>query len=108
MTWYDAQDGGAGQFGTWTVVAPSSASTAQVPALPAAVAAGLAPGTGATWDGTPTVASVVGPGLADYAALRATAGAIGAQLVPTSPPMIPPLVAAGTMKVTMSYAISDE
>jgi hypothetical protein len=111
MFWYDQ---GAGQSGSWTIVAPSSTTSVQVPVLPS-TATSLAPGANSVWDSTPTVAAIGGGDLVDYAAFRRGAGQLATQLQPNptptvrpiTTPTIPLLTSDGTMKVTLTYEVLE-
>jgi hypothetical protein len=102
MIWYyEATE----QGGSWTVVVPSSVTSAQMPVLPGA-ASNLVPGTNALLM-APTVIAIGRGDLVDYAAFRRAAG----QLLTEVPygyytsPAIGPLPSDGTMKMTMTYQL---
>jgi len=105
LSWQDGDADGGARAGTWTLVVPSSVTSAQAPALPASVA--LGPAATALWDATPTVAALGGGPFAGYDALRSTAAEVGVALKPASVPLVPALPADGTMKVTVFYETAN-
>lgn len=98
-SWTGTNDAGAAINGNWTIVAPSSASSIQVPALPATASA-YAPPAGASFQGT--VQGLAGSLIPGYAQLRSVGGAIA------SPPTagcvawpVLPSIGTGTLSVTI-------
>jgi hypothetical protein len=106
FTWSGNNDGGFVN-GIWTIVAPPTATSVQVPALPAAQA-GLAPFSGAFFSNEPAVLIVEASFLPGYAQLRAQAGTVALTsqfnsnltFSSSSPIVVPPLPVDGTFRMT--------
>jgi hypothetical protein len=103
LAWSGSNDAGS-VTGTWTFVAPPTATSVVAPALPAAVAA-FAPSADSTFSQTPNVIVVQGSFLASYADLRSrfaalpvTSGVINATFTETG--VVPPLPVDGTLRLT--------
>jgi hypothetical protein len=102
LGWTATDDGGNGIQGTWTVIAPPTATSVQVPALSTSAAA-WAPGPDANF-ATPLVMVVEGSFLSGYAQLRSQF----ASLPPSTNlirgegegPIVPPLPVDGTLRLT--------
>jgi len=113
FTWSGNDDGGFVN-GIWTIVAPPTASSVQVPALPAAQA-DHAPFSGAFFSNEPAVLIVEATFLSGYAQLRAQAGtaALTSQFnsnlsfSSSSPIVVPPLPVDGTLRLTAFTANGD-
>jgi hypothetical protein len=67
----------------------------------------LGPSPNAEWGNTPTVLVVAGGPLVDYSAVRSSAGTLAVQLTGTQP-LVPPLPANGTMKITFLREYAPE
>ena len=114
FTWSGSNDGGAFANGRWTIVAPPTASSAQVPALPAAQA-GFGPFAGAFFTTDPAVIIVEASFLPGYAQLRAQAGTVALtsefnsnlSYSSSSPIVVPPLPVNGTLRMTAFTANGD-
>jgi hypothetical protein len=104
VAWSSPVDGGNLLQGTWTIVAPPTATGVKAPALPAALAA-WAPSPAATFTSTPTVIVVQETFASSYAQLRALFAILPA---PSSllydqfgvGGVVPPLPYDGTLKLT--------
>ncbi|HTB72617.1 MAG TPA: hypothetical protein VK762_05220 [Polyangiaceae bacterium] len=104
IAWNALADGGDYLPGTWTIVAPPTATSVKAPALPPAVAA-WAPPAGAQFASPPNVIVVQGSFLPGYAQLRALFSTLPA---PSSllydqfslSGVVPPLPVDGTLKLT--------
>jgi hypothetical protein len=106
--WYAPNDGN-GVYGSWTLVVPPTATSVQMPALPASVAS-FAPPADANLYSPPTVIFIDGSFVPGYAQLRATATDIPptrAALNDNGGPYVPPLPVDGTMRVTTYTANGD-
>ena len=86
--------------GTWTLVAPPTATSVQAPALPASLAA-WSPGATASWNSTPRVAAVQASFLSGYAGFRAQAGSL--PLMSGYAIVVPTLPVNGTIYVSGIY-----
>jgi hypothetical protein len=103
--------------GSWTIVAPPTATQVQPPALPAALSAWAPSSADQMW--SPTVALVQASFLGGYAGLRAQAGTAGltSDLIEADysgdngfewgQPAVPPLPANGTLQMTAITASGD-
>jgi hypothetical protein len=99
--WNGTSDAGTVINGNWTIVAPSSATSIQVPALPAS-ASSYQPPAGATVYGT--VQGLVGSAIGSYAQLRTVGAAIASPATPmtgcVASPVLP-AIGTGTLSVTI-------
>jgi hypothetical protein len=86
--------------GTWTIVAPPTATSVRAPALSPQVAA-WAPPTGSTWEYLPRVAAVQASVFSGYAGLRAQIGTLS--LLNGYTIVLPVLPANGTIYVSAIY-----
>jgi len=102
LGWTSTDDGGNGIQGTWTVIAPPTAASVQVPALSASTAA-WAPSPDATF-ATPLVMVVEGSFLSGYAQLRSQFASLPPSANLTNGesygPIAPPLPVDGTLRLT--------
>ena len=98
-TWEAPLDGGTYQYGTWTIVSPSTLTSQQAPALPAGSSA-WAPQAGASFENV-VVYGAQGAALPTYAQIRAAATLFPAQYGCIAWPISPPLPVAGTLTVTV-------
>ena len=113
FTWSGSNDGGFVN-GRWTIVAPPTATSVQVPALPAAQG-GYAPFTGAFFSNQPAVLIVEATFLSGYAQLRAQVGTVpltsqfnsNLSFSSSSPILVPPLPVDGTLRMTAFTANGD-
>jgi hypothetical protein len=103
FSWYDEGENGQ-NYGTWTIVAPPTATSVTAPALPPQLSLwGVAPSV--YFNQAPIVAAVQSSALPTYTAFRNQFAALPITAGFTStyapiPPLIPALPAAGTIKVT--------
>ncbi len=110
LAWSGTNDGGDVQ-GTWTIIAPPTATSVHAPALPASLAA-WAPSADAAFTFPANVIVVQGSFLPDYAQLRA----LFSTLPPTSSLLyenfnvggvVPPLPVDGTLRLTAYTTNAD-
>ncbi len=102
--WYQTipLDGGGASYvsGTWTILAPPTATSVHAPALPASFAPWI-PGVGSSWTTLPRVGAIKASFVPGYAALRAQFGSLpfmsGYQIV------VPTLPVNGTIYVSGIY-----
>jgi hypothetical protein len=87
--------------GTWTIIAPSTATSAPTPALPASLAA-YAPNATSSFNSTPSLIAVGGSAVPSYAALRALQGSFSIPTILSGGPFAPPLPANGTLVLSVT------
>jgi hypothetical protein len=105
LDWANVPDGGDGptSSGNWVIVGPGSATTIQVPALPATLPGPLSD---AQWFAE-SAAAVGGGVLTSYDVVRSSAATLNQQLGNGSPAMLPGLPQNGTMSATLFTTFSE-
>jgi hypothetical protein len=103
LAWALPLDGGAYLYGNWTIVAPSSATSLQAPALPASASA-FQPPPGASFQ--PVLQGLVGTAVPSYAQLRTAGTAVGAKLKSgcVTTPVVPYLPKGTNLSITVYSA----
>jgi hypothetical protein len=103
FTWTSTPlDGGSSVYGSWTILAPPSATSVRAPALPASDS-DYVPASNAVYGVTPQVALLQGSAVPSYAVLRAQFGALLPLFSGGSSLEMPPLAADGTLAVSVVY-----
>jgi hypothetical protein len=103
--WSTQIDGGYSD-GTWTIIAPSTATSAPTPALPSSVAA-YAPTASSTFNSGVSVVIIGGTAVPSYAVLRSLQGSFSVPQMLSGGPYVPPLPADGTVVISLTAPFGE-